>query len=92
MVQRATEVLINDGLPQKSLLGGHLKQILPIWLGLMFDPVKDVHQAARSAFQSALAQNKQATALIFCKKEILDHISEQLLYRNCTFPNPPLIF
>eukprot|EP01117_Protostelium_nocturnum_P008353 TRINITY_DN2981_c0_g1_i1.p1 TRINITY_DN2981_c0_g1~~TRINITY_DN2981_c0_g1_i1.p1 ORF type:complete len:1580 (+),score=519.39 TRINITY_DN2981_c0_g1_i1:179-4918(+) len=62
----------------KKNLAPFLKQLLPLWLLNCFDPCKEVTLAAKTALQSAIPENKQADAFVFCKEEIFELFTENI--------------
>ena len=62
----------------KKSFAPHIKSLFGIWLLNLFDPCKEVQVAARNALNCAINTNKQTDAIIFCKKEIMNVISNNL--------------
>ncbi|KAG7163687.1 E3 ubiquitin-protein ligase listerin-like, partial [Homarus americanus] len=59
-------------------LAPHLKSIMPSWMLAMADPYPPAATAATKAFQTAFSEEKRAEVMIFCCKEIMDFITDNL--------------
>eukprot|EP01027_Heterolobosea_sp_BB2_P007515 GEZU01011178.1.p1 GENE.GEZU01011178.1~~GEZU01011178.1.p1 ORF type:complete len:324 (-),score=61.70 GEZU01011178.1:41-1012(-) len=62
----------------KKHLAPHLKSIMGVWLCAINDTEREVRAAAKQAFDTAFARNKQLDAIQFCADEILAHVAENL--------------
>ncbi|CAM6128753.1 unnamed protein product [Calypogeia fissa] len=60
-------------------LAPHLKSLMGPWWISQFDPSREVSEAAKDSFQVAFSgQKKRLEALMFCEKEIFNHLDENL--------------
>lgn len=62
----------------KKELAPFLKKLISSWILNLFDPYKEVCIAAQNAFLASFSENKQVSALIFCKSEIMSSIDHNL--------------
>ncbi|KAI9471976.1 MAG: hypothetical protein EXX96DRAFT_622161 [Benjaminiella poitrasii] len=66
----------------KKKLAPVLKELIGPWLLSMYDSSKDVVKVAQGAFETVFAADKRLGAISFCQKEILDYITDMLLYKT----------
>ncbi|KAG0237979.1 hypothetical protein BGW42_008079 [Actinomortierella wolfii] len=66
----------------KKKLAPFLKEVVGAWIGTFFDPSRDVARVAMESFKSAFPDNKREQVLVFCLKDLIAHISENLLNKT----------
>ncbi|KAI7906774.1 uncharacterized protein BX663DRAFT_534810 [Cokeromyces recurvatus] len=59
-----------------------LKELIGPWLLSMYDSSKDIVKVSQSAFETVFAADKRLGVISFCQKEILDYITDMLLYKT----------
>ncbi|KAI9028280.1 hypothetical protein CLU79DRAFT_832688 [Phycomyces nitens] len=63
-------------------LAPHLKDFVGPWMMTQFDQSRDVARAAKASFEAVFSEEKRAGVLVFCQKDILEFITEMLLYKT----------
>ncbi|CEP18758.1 hypothetical protein [Parasitella parasitica] len=66
----------------KKKLAPLLKEFVGPWLLSMNDQSKDIAKTAQNAFEAVFAVEKRLGAISFCQKEILDYVTDMLLYKT----------
>ncbi|KAI8637415.1 hypothetical protein BD408DRAFT_424529 [Parasitella parasitica] len=66
----------------KKKLAPLLKEFVGPWLLSMKDQSKDVAKTAQNAFEAVFAVEKRLVVISFCQKEILDYVTDMLLYKT----------
>ncbi|KAI9310568.1 hypothetical protein BX666DRAFT_2004897 [Dichotomocladium elegans] len=66
----------------KKKLGPHLKEFIGPWILTFFDPSADVAKSARETFEAVFSEDKRQNVLKVCQKDILDYLTEILLYKT----------
>ncbi|KAI7889142.1 uncharacterized protein EV154DRAFT_515547 [Mucor mucedo] len=66
----------------KKRLAPLLKEFIGPWILAMNDQSKDVARVAQCSFEAVFAQEKRLGVMTFCQKEILDYVTDMLLYKT----------
>ncbi|KAI8329266.1 hypothetical protein EDC96DRAFT_452486 [Choanephora cucurbitarum] len=66
----------------KKKLAPLLKEFIGPWLLSMYDQSKDVSKMAQLSFEAVFAEDKRSGVISFCQKEILDYVTDILLYKT----------
>ncbi|KAI8382988.1 hypothetical protein BD560DRAFT_385726 [Blakeslea trispora] len=66
----------------KKKLAPFLKELIGPWLLAMYDQSKDVAKVAQLSFKAVFAQEKRLGAISFCQKELLDYVTDILLFKT----------
>ncbi|KAI8878807.1 hypothetical protein K501DRAFT_227764 [Backusella circina FSU 941] len=66
----------------KKRLAPLLKEFIGPWLLSMYDQSKDICKVGRGSFESVFAQDKRVGVISFCQKDILDYVTDLLLYKT----------
>ncbi|KAL7316263.1 hypothetical protein PS15m_005384 [Mucor circinelloides] len=66
----------------KKKLAPLLKEFIGPWLLSMNDQSKDIVRVAQNAFESVFAEDKRLGVISFCQKEILDYVTDMLLFKT----------
>jgi hypothetical protein len=66
----------------KKRLAPLLKEFIGPWLLSMYDQSKDICKVGKSSFESVFAADKRVGVISFCQKEILDYVTDLLLYKT----------
>ncbi|KAI8061201.1 hypothetical protein BDF21DRAFT_369504 [Thamnidium elegans] len=66
----------------KKRLAPLLKEFIGPWVLAMYDQSKDVSKVAQNSFEAVFAVDKRAGVISFCQKEILDYVTDMLLFKT----------
>jgi hypothetical protein len=73
-------------LKDKKMIAPHLKQLVGPWFTSQYDNYPPAASAASKAFAAAFPQNKVQDCVVFCQKEILTYIHDNLTSKIETNP------
>ncbi|KAI9274250.1 hypothetical protein BY458DRAFT_555169 [Sporodiniella umbellata] len=66
----------------KKKLAPLLKNVIGPWLLSMHDQSRDIANLAKGSFETMFAVEKRIGVISFCQKEILDYLTDMLLYKT----------
>lgn len=89
-VREATHVAHNEVVQKvKRNLAPHLKSIIASWFTSQYDTYPPAATAATMSFKNAFPEKKIEEVIVFCNKEILDYIHDNLfIHTTQTVSNP----
>lgn len=80
LIANQVHVLITTN--AKKRLAPLLKDFVGPWMLSMHDQSKDVAKVANQAFETVFSTEKRLGVMSFCQKEILDYVTDMLLYKT----------